>query len=81
MFSSKSFLAKLCNSNFVREVNSTGNKVYIVFNSGFNLRAKGFKATYASYKRGKGEFENGTKVKTANHLNYNSAVCYPKACL
>jgi hypothetical protein len=53
IFFCKSCLAKLCNSNFVSKVNSTGNKLYIVFNSGFNLKAKGFKATYASYKRGK----------------------------
>jgi hypothetical protein len=45
--------AQLSNSSFVQKVNSTGNKVYIAFNSGFNIEGRGFKATYSSYKKGK----------------------------
>ncbi|XP_028398054.1 tolloid-like protein 1 [Dendronephthya gigantea] len=44
-------LAKMCNGHYVNKVNSTGNQVYIVFQSGMNLKAKGFKANFASHEK------------------------------
>ena len=60
---SSPLLAKLNHSSIVQTVNSTRNTVYIVFNSGYNIEARGFKATYSSCKRGTTKLEEVNVAK------------------